>query len=381
MKNHTRARLSISLLGLMLILVFTAVSASPVTQISSFGPGSGDYRSESYPNGDRYEGYFSNGVYHGSGTYTWANGDVYTGEFRNGQIEGNGRLTLFGKGEYWEGTFTGGQINTGNGIFYWGANGDKFDGTWINGKPEGVGIQLHPDGTSNKVTYQNGVLVEQIGGTAGGNQSQYSTGPAAGSPYANLRVGDVVTMGRYEQDNNYNNGSEPVQWRVLDIRDGRALLLSVYGLETMAYHWNAVSVTWENCSLRAYLNSNFYNGVFADNERQWILQTWNNNPNSARYGTYGGNNTYDYVFLLSQDEIRYYFPTEPSRKTQPTAVARAHGAYGTADVNCAWWWLRSPGMSTSAASSINSIGVLLDTGPVVNDVTGMIRPAMWINLS
>ena len=76
-----------------------------------------------------------------------------------------------------------------------------------------------------------------------------------------------------------------------------------------------------------------------------------------------------------------YFPYEALRKAQPTALARAHGAYGTADPSCAWWWLRTPGQYSSAATSINSLGVLLNTGPDVSDVTGMIRPAIWVKLA
>ncbi|MBQ6502605.1 MAG: hypothetical protein IJI57_01670 [Flexilinea sp.] len=380
----------------LLIMLFTAVifsvfsTLSVKAQLSSFSSGqsAAEYRTENYSNGDQYTGYFVNGQYNGEGTYVWANGDRYEGEFMNGQIDGAGRLTFFGNGQYWEGLFVQGKISNGSGIFYWGSNGDKFDGQWLNGQPEGTGILLHTNGTSEKVTFSNGQLIGQIGSTAGGNewpsgsQGQYSGG-ANSYAFNNIKVGDVVNFGRYEQDNNYNNGSEPIQWRVLDIdyTSGKALLLSVYGLETMAYHWDAAPVTWENCSLRQYLNSNFYKGVFSDTERSQIAQTRISNPPSPSYGTYGGNDTFDYVFLLSINEIRYYFPSEGSRKASPTQLARAHGAYGTADVNCAWWWLRSPGQKTNCASSINSIGVLLDTGPVVSDVTGMIRPAIWVNLA
>ena len=201
------------------------------------------------------------------------------------------------------------------------------------------------------------------------------------NPFPYLKVGDVVAFGRYEQNNNYYDGSEPIQWKCIDMdANGRALLLSVYGLDSFAYNWNAISVTWENSSMRDFLNNSFYMNSFTDEERQWIVQTWNSNPNNAAYGTYGGNNTYDFVFLLSIDQLRYYFPYEALRKAQPTAVARAHGAYGTADPACAWWWLRSPGAYTTAASSVNSFGVLLDTGPTVTDSTGMIRPAVWVRL-
>ena len=384
---------TVSLIILLVIFIstslFASVTANPIAQITSFSSGqsAAEYRTENYSNGDQYTGYFVNGQYNGEGTYVWANGDRYEGEFMNGQIDGAGRLTFFGNGQYWEGLFVQGKISNGSGIFYWGSNGDKFDGQWLNGQPEGTGILLHPNNTSEKVTFSNGQIVGKSGGTAGGNEwpgsSQGQYGGASSYDFNNIKVGDVVNFGHYEQDNNYNNGSEPIQWRVLDIdyNSGRALLLSVYGLETMAYHWDAAPVTWENSSLRQYLNSNFYKGVFSDTERPQIAQTRNSNPPSPSYGTYGGNDTFDYVFLLSINEARYYFPSEGSRKASPTQLARAHGAYGTADVNCAWWWLRSPGQKTNCASSINSIGVLLDTGPVVSDVTGMIRPAIWVNLA
>ena len=384
---------TVSLIILLVIFIstslFASVTANPIAQITSFSSGqsAAEYRTENYSNGDQYTGYFVNGQYNGEGTYVWANGDRYEGEFMNGQIDGAGRLTFFGNGQYWEGLFVQGKISNGSGIFYWGSNGDKFDGQWLNGQPEGTGILLHPNNTSEKVTFSNGQIVGKSGGTAGGNEwpgsSQGQYGGASSYAFNNIKVGDVVNFGHYEQDNNYNNGSEPIQWRVLDIdyNSGRALLLSVYGLETMAYHWDAAPVTWENSSLRQYLNSNFYKGVFSDTERPQIEKTRNSNPPSPSYGTYGGNDTFDYVFLLSINEARYYFPSEGSRKASPTQLARAHGAYGTADVNCAWWWLRSPGQKTNCASSINSIGVLLDTGPVVSDVTGMIRPAIWVNLA
>ena len=369
--------------------IFSSVTAEPAAQISSFGPSQpiGDYRTETYSNGDQYTGYFVNGQYNGEGVYIWANGDRYEGEFSDGQIDGAGRLTFFGNGQYWEGLFVHGAISDGSGIFYWGNNGDKFDGQWINGQPNGTGILLHANGTSNQVTFSYGQLVSQTGTTAGGNQwpeeIQKPVSSSYSSPFQNIKIGDIYSFGRYEQDNNYNNGSEAVQWKCIDIdyNSGRALMLSVYGLETIAYHWQSQPVTWESCSLRDYLNSNFYKGVFSDSERQWIVQTLNSNPGSSAFGTYGGNSTYDYVFLLSIDEVLRYFPYEALRKTQPTALAQAHGAYGTADPGCAWWWLRSPGQFSSAATSINSLGVLLNTGPDVSDVTGMIRPAVWVKIA
>ncbi len=367
-----KKRLLISICILLTaIFLMAGIAPSAFAQITSFSPTmpAAEYRTVKYSNGDQYSGYFVNNKYNGTGKYVWANGDSYSGEFTDGQISGYGELT-FANGDSWSGSFFNGQISDGKGSFYYGSNGDWFTGYWINGQPNGDGTLRHANGSTEHASFQNGQRV--------------STVPAspvqAENPFSGLSVGSTVYFGRYEQDNNYNNGSEPILWKVLDIRNGKALLLSVYGLETMAYHYQSQTMTWENCTLRQYLNSNFYNGVFNDQERPFIAESYLANNSSSHYGTYGGNATYDHVFLLSIDELRYYFPSEGSRKMQPTNLARAHGAYGTADVNCAWWWLRSPGQAANCASSVNSIGVLLDTGPVVSDVTGAIRPAIWVNM-
>ena len=43
-----------------------------------------------------------------------------------------------------------------------------------------------------------------------------------------LKVGDSFTFGSYEQDNDLNNGTEPIEWQVLAIENNRALLISRY---------------------------------------------------------------------------------------------------------------------------------------------------------
>ena len=362
--------------------LFTAAMAAPQPQISSVG--SSDYRTEFYSNGDKYTGYFLNGKYQGQGKYTWSNGDYYEGEFSNGQISGTGRI-VFANGEFWEGLFSAGQINSGYGTFYWGNSGDKFKGSWLNGQPDGLGTLIHANGLTEQVTFKQGVLSSNTTSyPSTGSQSQWSPS-SAGSPkvypaFQGLAAGGTVSFGSFEQDGNYYNGKEPIIWKVLMIYDGRALLLSQNLLEAMPYNYAQVSVTWEGSTIRNWLNSTFYNDAFSNEEKSCISQNWNSNPANSAYGTMGGSNTFDNVFLLSMDELIYYFPSEASRKAMPTQVARSHGAYGTADVNCAWWWLRSPGQNTACATSVNSIGVLLNTGPLVNDSTGGIRPAIWVNL-
>ena len=49
-------------------------------------------------------------------------------------------------------------------------------------------------------------------------------------------IGSIVAFGRYEQDGNEENGPEEIEWVVLDVQDGKVLLLSKYGLEVKPYN-------------------------------------------------------------------------------------------------------------------------------------------------
>ena len=46
---------------------------------------------------------------------------------------------------------------------------------------------------------------------------------------------ETVTFGTYEQDGNTGNGAEPIEWYVLDEKDGKTLLISKYILDAQPY--------------------------------------------------------------------------------------------------------------------------------------------------
>ena len=117
----------------------------------------------------------------------------------------------------------------------------------------------------------------------------------------NLCVGECVTFGQYEQDNNNQNGSEPIEWTVLEIDKGKALLVSNYVLEVMPYHdvrssgiWYE-SITWETCTLREWLNDSFFNAAFSTDEQELILLAHLDNTGMGQVG----NETDDKVFISS----------------------------------------------------------------------------------
>lgn len=209
---------------------------------------------------------------------------------------------------------------------------------------------------------------------------------------AKFAVGNYVTFGTYPQTK-AGNDATPIEWLVL-ARDGnKALLISRYGLDAQPYNIVYTDVTWENCTLRTWLNWTFYNKAFSSAEQSAILTT--NVDNSKKqcysgYSTDGGNNTQDKVFLLSYAEANKYFgvPYGNSSNTKsrvaPTAYAIAHGTWAsssnkTADgTDAGWWWLRSPGNYQDFAAVVDTDGSLRNI--TVNYVSGSVRPTLWVNI-
>ena len=209
-----------------------------------------------------------------------------------------------------------------------------------------------------------------------------STTQAAPVEVPSANVGEYITFGKYEQDNDTSNGAESIEWLVLDNQGDRMLVISRYGLDCQPYNTTNVAVTWETCTLRNWLNTEFYNTAFSDSEKASVITTTVENPNNARRGTQGGNATSDNVFCLSIDEANRYFASDESRATKPTAYAVSRGAYASTSTN--WyagncvWWLRSPGYFQDDAADVYDRGYVRDDGNNVYHDVSAVRPAMWI---
>lgn len=202
--------------------------------------------------------------------------------------------------------------------------------------------------------------------------------------------GDTVKFGYYEQDNSTSNGSEQIEWIILEKQDEKVLLISKFGLDCQPYNTDHEDVTWETCSIRKWLNSNFINVAFSDDEKAMIPSVTISNPDTV-YGELdemvetGGNNTTDQIFLLSIDEANAYFSSYRARTVKSTVYANAQGALIKEECgNAACWWLRSPSVFDSysmycAATVVFDVGVWPNYCNV--DMNGIaVRPALWVNL-
>ncbi len=160
------------------------------------------------------------------------------------------------------------------------------------------------------------------------------------NPYASNNVGDVVTFGSYS-------------WYIIGKSDNGVTLLMEKSFTNKAYNDSSTDVTWETCSLRTYLNGDFYNS-FSDDDRAKIVKTSNTNPNNG--STPGGNETDDYIYLLSIEEANALSDTIRAAES--------------------WWWLRSPGYSSDTVAFVNGNGKIdLNEGYRVSD-SHRVRPAL-----
>ena len=190
-------------------------------------------------------------------------------------------------------------------------------------------------------------------------------------------VGDVLTFGHYEQDNDLSNGAEPIEWIVLDHQKGMLTMISRYALEVLPYHETAEGVSWSECSLRSWLNEDFYQSAFADSEQALVAVTQNENKAFAE-GMRDEPITEDRVYLLDIAEAERYFASDVDRRSQATV----HNAETGAEIEdgYATWWLRSPGYDNRNAAYVYSDGTVHRNGIYITSAQDSVRPVIQLSL-
>ena len=165
-----------------------------------------------------------------------------------------------------------------------------------------------------------------------------------------LSKGNIVPFGRYE----FEDGKvSPMFWRVLSVHGSRALLLSERCLAPRTYHNTYAPVTWRECQLRAWLNSNFLNTAFSDAEKERLI--WSQISAADDF-------TADRVFILSAKEAEKYLKTNEDRKAQ----------------NLSEWWLRSETPAKDCQRVLSNGAVSEELIPITS-LYKSVRPAIQVH--
>ena len=195
--------------------------------------------------------------------------------------------------------------------------------------------------------------------------------------------GTTVTFGQYEQDNDTENGAEPIEWILLEAKGNKYLLLSKYILDWKQFVESDKYYTWEVSTLRSWLNQDFIETAFGDIEKKLISKNYVDNS----YGqgipgvnVYGGGNTSDSSFILSYAEAQRFFPTDEDRTCMQTEFAKTQGV---SKEESSRWWLRSPGTAASKTKQ-NGVCAVNSNGSIGTFFAGTtmqgVRPSIWIDL-
>lgn len=192
------------------------------------------------------------------------------------------------------------------------------------------------------------------------------------------KVGDKVSIGTYETNNNTKDGKENLSWTVIAVEKDRVLLIADKVLATGAYSDKTNGTAWADSNLRSWLAEKFYSSAFTAKEKKKILLTDNTNPtNPECQKTNLEKNTSDYVFVLSIEEVEKYLTKDSLKKTKPTAYAKAHGVISSNGYS--EWWLRTTGTREEAAATVYELGSINYQGREQTKSWVGIRPAMWIS--
>ncbi len=180
------------------------------------------------------------------------------------------------------------------------------------------------------------------------------------SSASDLRRGQVVRFGEWYGD--------ALTWYVIDIQGSRVMLmLAEDKLDQMPYNKGKKPVTWEGCTLRQWLNGEFYETAFTSGEKKRILEVTVPADRNPEYPNIDpGRDTKDRVFLLSIPEFQKFLKVEKMRNFLRGFETQ-------------WWWLRSPGGDTDFAAFVSNDGSLNRLGNVVYRGYA-VRPVLWINL-
>ncbi len=195
-------------------------------------------------------------------------------------------------------------------------------------------------------------------GSSGPKQEDTSISEIAGTS-----IGDVVKFGDY-------NG-KPINWFVAEKEEGLYLLVSNSVIDQKPYNKEGGSTDssselyyaneWSQCSLREWLNGEFYDSAFSDTAKEYIVKCKLKNDVTEAYNKSGGMDTTDKVFILSYSECnKFLYPKD------------------LLNIDGDEYWLRNPS-GTNVLSARTCNGRISDTNLSEKvETSSGVRPAIWV---
>ena len=196
----------------------------------------------------------------------------------------------------------------------------------------------------------------------------------------------------YYKSNTYYFRWEPVRWTVLANEVfNNVLVMSQKLLDAPYYNKLKEATTWESSDLRYWLDNDFKNSAFSQNEQGKLKSSRNTNAASPFDSSIGGGGpTTDNIWILSvEDEIStqygfvYNYGIDPDRIAQGTDYAKCQGLQVSGSEQTAGnsiYWLRNPGKKNTDACATYVDGSLMGSDTVNVSAIG-VRPVFLLDRS
>ncbi len=220
----------------------------------------------------------------------------------------------------------------------------------------------------------------------------------------------VLTAGHQDGPSARYFAFEPLLWRVLEVRDGTALLLANAAVECAPFQADLRDVSWDSCTLRSWLNgygaeanasgiddsgsgTSFLDRAFSGEEQAAILAAPVRNEPNYYFGMDSGAGTIDRVFLLAESELFMHDSAEihgfsrrdevadRAKQFRPTDYALCRGAWQASDGRGNVFWItRTTGYTHENVVYVDESGYMYNRGILVTCSDAAVIPAIVLDL-
>ena len=214
-----------------------------------------------------------------------------------------------------------------------------------------------------------------------------------GQKYRKVHIGsyrpsaanESPSVGQYQEKNGYLAGEsywfkwEPLEWQAGYIGDNQAVLVCTSVIDAQNYitdYARCATATWAESSVRQWLNDTFYESAFSESEKEDILCANIVTGDNADYGTRGGDDTKDKVYIAAKEEVNTIGHLHYATASD-YALSQGLRCEGSED---AAWMMRTPSYNQDGICYVNKErGVVTDEAHNAMMLFG-VRPMLTVSL-
>lgn len=175
----------------------------------------------------------------------------------------------------------------------------------------------------------------------------------------NEYLGRTVEIGSYYKKD--DSKMSPIVWQVFDVTDDSVYLLSHYIIDCIPFldqetTYPPLENVWGDSYIREWLNNEFYQTAFNEEEKSIICLKKYTFLNHSRYESMRRSETSeDYVSLLTPEQAENICSSVKLTATA-TPYAIEKGVFATPNTQSGTWWLMSPGYYSNVPACVDVYG-------------------------